>query len=79
MEQAFGIVTLWFGLALIATFLTSPLKRSGALAVTPTLIANAGFLPRHLMPARESVVQTAPIAASSADGSGVSDEPLEEG
>ena len=31
MENAFGIATLWFGLALIATFLASRLKVSGAL------------------------------------------------
>lgn len=31
MEQAFGIATLWFGLALVATFLASRFKVSGAL------------------------------------------------
>ena len=31
MEHAFGIATLWFGLALVATFLASRLKVSGAL------------------------------------------------
>jgi Kef-type K+ transport system membrane component KefB len=31
MEQAFGIAALWFGLALVATFLASRLKVSGAL------------------------------------------------
>ena len=31
MENAFGIAALWYGLALIATFLASRLKVSGAL------------------------------------------------
>ena len=31
MENAYGIATLWFGLALIATFLASRFRVSGAL------------------------------------------------
>jgi len=50
-----------------------------ACAVVPTLIANARFLPRHLMPAREAAVRPAPVPASSGVGPEALDEPLEEG
>ena len=32
-------------------------------AVIPTLIANAFYLPRHLLPKREAEVEAAPVAA----------------
>lgn len=50
-----------------------------ASAVVPTIIANARFLPRHQVPARESMARPAPRAAPSIAGPGASDEPLEEG
>jgi len=44
MEQAFGIATLWFGLALVATFLASRLKVSGALTEILVGVAAAAIL-----------------------------------
>lgn len=44
MEQAFGIATLWFGLALVATFLASRLKVSGALMEILVGVAAAAIL-----------------------------------
>jgi len=46
MENAFGIATLWFGLALIATFLASRLRVSGALMEILVGIAAAAALGR---------------------------------
>ena len=44
MENAFGIAALWYGLALIATFLASRLKVSGALMEIVVGIAAAGAI-----------------------------------
>ena len=50
MEQAFGIATLWFGLALVATFLASRLKVSGALMEILVGVAAAAILGRLFGP-----------------------------
>ena len=44
MENAFGIAALWYGLALIATFLASRLKVSGALMEIVVGVAAAGTI-----------------------------------
>jgi Kef-type K+ transport system membrane component KefB len=44
MENAFGIAALWYGLALIATFLASRLKVSGALMEIVVGVAAAGAI-----------------------------------
>jgi glutathione-regulated potassium-efflux system ancillary protein KefC len=50
MEQAFGIATLWFGLALVATFLASRLRISGALMEILVGVAAAAILDRFFGP-----------------------------
>ncbi|MFA5026429.1 MAG: cation:proton antiporter [Candidatus Methylomirabilota bacterium] len=50
MEQAFGIATLWFGLALVATFLASRLRISGALMEILVGVAAAAILGRLFGP-----------------------------
>jgi hypothetical protein len=78
----FGTISALFGLT---HGIVSPEQYSHlvavviASAVVPTLIANARYLPRHLVPARESAARPASIAASGTGSSGTSDEPLEEG
>jgi Kef-type K+ transport system membrane component KefB len=78
----FGTISALFGLT---HGIVSPEQYSHlvavviASAVAPTLIANARFLPRHLMPAERPAAQPAPVTASSESGSRPSDEPLEEG
>lgn len=47
MENAFGIATLWFGLALIATFLASRFRISGALMEILVGIAAAAIIGRY--------------------------------
>jgi hypothetical protein len=46
-------------------------------AVIPTMIANAVFLPRHLLPAKTAEERGQPLPAARAVPGG--DEPLEEG
>jgi len=50
MEQAFGIAALWFGLALVATFLASRLRISGALMEILVGVAAAAILGRLFGP-----------------------------
>ena len=47
MENAFGIATLWFGLALLATFLASRLRVSGALMEISVGAAAAAVIGRY--------------------------------
>jgi Kef-type K+ transport system membrane component KefB len=47
VENAFGIATLWFGLALIATFLASRFRISGALVEILVGIAAAAVIGRY--------------------------------
>ncbi len=48
-------------------------------AVMPTMIANAAFLPRHLMPERAYALEPERIAAAAPATPPAADEPLEEG
>jgi hypothetical protein len=50
-----GIITQGQYSALVAAVIGS--------AVIPTLIANAYYLPRHLLPTREAEVEASPVAA----------------
>jgi len=47
MENAFGIATLWFGLALLATFLASRVRVSGALMEISVGVAAAAIIGRY--------------------------------
>jgi glutathione-regulated potassium-efflux system ancillary protein KefC len=78
----FGTISALFGLT---HGIVSPEQYSHlvavviASAVVPTLIANARFLPRHLIPPRKAAARPAPVAVTPTGASGGFDEPLEEG
>lgn len=51
MHEIWGMAALWIGLALIAILISIWFRIASA--VVPTLIANAFFIPRYLLPKRK--------------------------
>jgi glutathione-regulated potassium-efflux system ancillary protein KefC len=76
MEQAFGLATLWFGLALVATSLASRLKVSGALTEILVGVAAAAIL--GLLAGPEAMGSNQPwVRFLAATGAGGACDPLQ--